>query len=240
MIRRTARFILDVFGAALAGAAILIALLVWRISTEPVSLAFLSPYLQETLSAEDGSFTIEMDDTILNLCKGMDALGVNALDRVAVFGPNTPRWIMATFSGIFMRGTFVPIYPSSKAEDVWWILHDASAKVVFCHEELHHTRPEGSGQGGDVPFPPVGKEVSYVDNGWELREMFEADGNVAAVFAGHKHRSRWTVYGGVNYVTLAALHWECSYARVTLSERLHIEGVGGQRNYTLPLPAVGG
>jgi len=79
----------------------------------------------------------EMDDTILNLCKGMDALGVNALDRVAVFGPNTPRWIMATFSGIFMRGTFVPIYPSSKAEDVWWILHDASAKVVFYHGKEH-------------------------------------------------------------------------------------------------------
>ena len=125
-----------------------------------------------------------------------------------------------------------------------WLAADLAAnrgkiKVVFCHEELHHTPPEGSGQGGDVPFPPVGKEVSYVDNGWELREMFEADGNVAAVFAAHKHRSRWTVYGGVNYVTLAALHWGCSYARVTLSDRLCIEGAGGQRNYALPLSAAG-
>jgi len=79
----------------------------------------------------------EMDDTILSLCKGLDALGVDARDRVAVFGPNTPRWIMATFAGIFLRGTFVPIYPSSKAEDVWWILHDAGAKVVFCHGKEH-------------------------------------------------------------------------------------------------------
>jgi len=79
----------------------------------------------------------EMDEAITSLCKGLDVLGVKTFDRVAVFGPNTPRWIMATFSGIFLRGTFVPIYPSSKAEDVWWILQDASAKVLFCHGTTH-------------------------------------------------------------------------------------------------------
>jgi len=77
----------------------------------------------------------EMDNTIRNLCNGLDALGISSFDRVAVFGPNTPRWIMATFSGIFLRGTFVPIYPSSKTEDVWWILHDSGAKVLFCHDQ---------------------------------------------------------------------------------------------------------
>ncbi|MBT4769262.1 MAG: hypothetical protein HOO00_01865 [Rhodospirillaceae bacterium] len=86
MIRRTARFILDVFGAALAGVAILAALLVWRISTEPVSLAFLSPYLQETLSAEDGSFTIEMDDTILTWAGWERTLDIN-LVGIRAMGP---------------------------------------------------------------------------------------------------------------------------------------------------------
>jgi len=131
-----------------------------------------------------------------------------------------------------------------------WLAKDLAAnrdkiKIVFCHEELHHTSPEGSGEGGDVPFPPVGKDRSYVDNGWELREMFEADGNVVACFHGHKHRNRWTIYGGVNYITLAALHWSGPYAKVTLSDdQLHIEGCGQivgkedrrQRSYTIPLP----
>ena len=121
-----------------------------------------------------------------------------------------------------------------------WLAHELDAhrdsvKVVFCHEELHHTPVSGSGQGGSVPFQPVGKEMSYVDNGWELRRLFEADGNVAAVFAAHKHRSRWTVYGGVHYLTLAALHWKGSFAKVTLSDRLVIEGVGGQWGFDLPL-----
>lgn len=108
-------------------------------------------------------------------------------------------------------------------------------KIVFCHEELHHTAVEGSGQGGDAPFPPVGKEGSYVDNGWELRQLFAKDGNVLACFFGHKHRNRWTVYDGVHYITLAATHWGGSFAKVTISEQFIIEGAGKQKSYTLPL-----
>ena len=127
-----------------------------------------------------------------------------------------------------------------------WLAQDLTAnrdklKVVFCHEELHHTPVEGSGEGGDVPFPPVGKEVSYVGNGWQVREMLAADGKVIACFHGHKHRNRWAVYGGVNYITLAAQHYEGSYARVAVSHSLHrlyIRGRSNQCNYTLPLPGT--
>ena len=43
--------------------------------------------------------------------------------------------------------------------------HRSKPKLVFCHQELHHTPIAGSGEGGDVPFPAVGKEASFVDNG---------------------------------------------------------------------------
>ena len=79
----------------------------------------------------------EVDEKIRSLCKALDSLGMEAFDRVAVFGPNTPRWIMATFSTMFLRGAFVPIYPSSKEQDVWWILHDSGARAVFCQGEEH-------------------------------------------------------------------------------------------------------
>ena len=75
----------------------------------------------------------DVDEWILTLCRGLDRIGVNSFDRVAVLGPNTPRWIMATFAAIFLRATFVPLYPSSKEEDVWWILHDSGSKLLFCH-----------------------------------------------------------------------------------------------------------
>jgi hypothetical protein len=118
-----------------------------------------------------------------------------------------------------------------------WLAADLQAnrqkpKIVFVHEELHHTPPEGSGEGGDVPFPPVGKEKSYIDNGWQVRDLFNADGKVLVCFAGHKHENRWTVYGNTNYVTLAANHVENSYALVTVtSDALTIVGAGAQRSY---------
>ena len=69
--------------------------------------------------------------------------------------------------------------------------------------------------------------------------MRAADGRVLACFFGHKHRNRWTIYGGVHYITLAATHWEGSYAKVTISDRLIVEGAGKQRSYVIPLAPRG-
>ena len=82
----------------------------------------------------------------------------------------------------------------------------------------------------------VSKEGSYVDNGWQIRQLLAADQKVLACFHGHKHRSRWAMYGGVHYVTLAGTHWQQSFALVTVSgEELLIEGAGGQRSCCLPI-----
>jgi len=40
-----------------------------------------------------------------------------------------------------------------------WLAKDLAAagnktKIVFCHQELHHTPPQGSSEGGEVPFRP--------------------------------------------------------------------------------------
>jgi len=119
-----------------------------------------------------------------------------------------------------------------------WLAADLGAnrskpKIVLCHEELHYTRPEGSGEGGDVPFPQTKNLTLYTGNGWQIREMFTADGNVLACFFGHRHLSRWTVYGGVHYITLAALHDGGSYARVTIGDELQVAGEGEQKCYAL-------
>jgi hypothetical protein len=127
-----------------------------------------------------------------------------------------------------------------------WLAADLAAnrskqKVVFAHQELHHTPPEGSGDGGDVPFKPLTphKETSYIDNGWQARELFKRDGRVIACFAGHQHVSRWTVYGNTNYFTLAANHLSSAYTKVTISaDILRIEGVGQQKSYQISLPGT--
>jgi len=79
----------------------------------------------------------EADRIIRDLCCALYSLGFREFDRSAVFAPNRPRWIFSAMAPIFLRGTVVPIYPTSKSEDVWWILHDSGAKFCFCGSQEH-------------------------------------------------------------------------------------------------------
>ncbi len=74
---------------------------------------------------------------VRDFIKGLKVMGFKDLDRLAVFGPNRPRWIYSCFSAIGLRGTHVPIYPTSKEDDVWWILQDSGAKFVVCGSMEH-------------------------------------------------------------------------------------------------------
>jgi hypothetical protein len=151
--------------------------------------------------------------------------GNNAADK-----SSPPRGKDGVIGGYWIDGVQKEWLASDLAEN------RQKPKIVFCHEELHHTPERGSGQGGDAPFSPVGKQTSYIDNGWEIRRQFADDGRVLACFFGHKHRNRWTVYDETHYITMAATHWKCSFAEITIGDKLDIKGFGGQRSYQLPLP----
>ena len=47
------------------------------------------------------------------------------------------------------------------------------------------------------------------------------------------HRNRWTVYGGVDYITIPATHYLGSHARVTISDKMYIDAFGSERSYVL-------
>jgi len=79
----------------------------------------------------------ETDRIIRDLSLALLSLGFKEFDRSAVFAPNRPRWIFAAFAPIFLRGSFVPIYPTSKTEDVWWILSDSGSRFCFCGSKEH-------------------------------------------------------------------------------------------------------
>lgn len=77
---------IQVLGALGAGLAILLVLAAWRLSSGPISLAFLSPYIEKALSAEDGSFGVRLDDTILTWAGWERTLDVRVINVRAV-GP---------------------------------------------------------------------------------------------------------------------------------------------------------
>ena len=61
----TARISLQVFGALFGVLAVVFGLGAWRLSSGPLSLGFLSPYIQEALEGEDLSYYFEFQDTVL-------------------------------------------------------------------------------------------------------------------------------------------------------------------------------
>ena len=65
MIRRTVGLVLECCAALIAGIIVVAALAAWRLSSGPIALDFLTPYIEEALSAEDGSIAVELDQTVL-------------------------------------------------------------------------------------------------------------------------------------------------------------------------------
>ena len=80
----TARIALQALGALFGVLAILFGLAAWRLSTGPLSLGFLSPYMQEALEGEDLSYHFEFEDTVLVWPGWGEALQVHLTDlRIA-------------------------------------------------------------------------------------------------------------------------------------------------------------
>lgn len=80
MIRRTTKITLEILGAALAGAAIILAFLTWRLTQEgPIHLRFLSSYVEQALIRTDQPYRIAIDDTVLTWAGWDRALDVRAI-----------------------------------------------------------------------------------------------------------------------------------------------------------------
>ena len=80
MIRPTASFVTHVAAAVVAAVAVGFAVFAWRLSAGPISLAFLTPYMQDALRQTDSPIQIEFSDTILTWAGWDRALDIRILD----------------------------------------------------------------------------------------------------------------------------------------------------------------
>ena len=81
--------------------------------------------------------TTQFRDEVVALAKGLVAAGIEAGDRVAIMSKTRYEWSLADFA-IWTAGAVpVPIYETSSAEQVEWILGDSSAVAVFVETEKH-------------------------------------------------------------------------------------------------------
>jgi long-chain acyl-CoA synthetase len=68
------------------------------------------------------------------LAKGLIAGGLEPGDTVAVMSATSYEWTLVDFAIWFAGGVTVPIYETSSASQVEWILHDAGVRRVFAQD----------------------------------------------------------------------------------------------------------
>lgn len=79
----------------------------------------------------------EFRDEVLALAKGMLSQGIRFGDRVAIMCPTRYEWTLFDFALWTIGAQVVPIYPTSSAEQVFWMLHDAQVSAVMVEHEDH-------------------------------------------------------------------------------------------------------
>ena len=74
---------------------------------------------------------------VTTLAKGLIAAGIDAGDRVALMSKTRYEWTLVDFAVLTVGAVVVPIYETSSAEQVEWILSDSQAKAIFVETEAH-------------------------------------------------------------------------------------------------------
>ncbi|MER6010657.1 AMP-dependent synthetase/ligase [Streptomyces bluensis] len=76
-------------------------------------------------------------DEVLALAKGLLAQGIRFGDRVAIMCRTRYEWTLFDFALWSIGAQVVPVYPTSSAEQVFWMLHDAQVSAVMVEHEDH-------------------------------------------------------------------------------------------------------
>ncbi|MEI6294640.1 MAG: AMP-dependent synthetase/ligase [Actinomycetes bacterium] len=73
---------------------------------------------------------VELDQEIRSVAKGLISHGVSRGDRVAIMAKTRYEWTILDFAIIYCGGITVPIYETSSAEQVKWILSDSASVLL--------------------------------------------------------------------------------------------------------------
>lgn len=77
---------------------------------------------------------------VVALAKGFAAAGIEPGDKVAFIARTTYDWTLVDFGLFFAGAVMVPIYETSSASQISWILSDSGAVAVIAESEDHAAR----------------------------------------------------------------------------------------------------
>jgi len=92
---------------------------------------------QPMVSIREGAGFVDLSSRVMwqrveAFARGLVALGVEAGDRVALMSSTRVEWLQLDLAINAIGGVTVPIYDTSSAEQIAWILNDSASKVMIC------------------------------------------------------------------------------------------------------------
>lgn len=100
-------------------------------------------------------------DEVSAVAKGLIAAGVEVGDRVALLSKTRYEWTLLDYAIWFAGAVTVPIYETSSAEQIGWILQDSGARAIVAEGSDHLARVREARQSGDLA------ELQHV---WSLQD----------------------------------------------------------------------
>ena len=157
MIRKAGKFtcllVIEAVSALLIGLVVLAALFFWRLSTGPVKVDFLTPWIEQTLNNAETGVRVEIGDTVLNWGGSAQelepgsfnfrAFDIRARD-VRIRGRTGALIAAVPALGISfdMRGSAARPYPADRADA------GAAGTAAPAHGRRHRRRYQDGGTGG--------------------------------------------------------------------------------------------
>ncbi|WDD92150.1 FadD3 family acyl-CoA ligase [Burkholderia sp. FERM BP-3421] len=85
------------------------------------------------IESEHGRLTYAaLDAARREAARALIAHGIEAGDRIAIWAPNLPRWIVAALAVHTVGATLVPVNTRLRGREVGGILGDSGARLLFC------------------------------------------------------------------------------------------------------------
>jgi long-chain acyl-CoA synthetase len=79
----------------------------------------------------------EVAEQVRSAALGLISLGVQAGDRVSIFSATRYEWAILDLAILSVGAVTVPIYETSSAEQVRWVLQDSGAVLAFAETDAH-------------------------------------------------------------------------------------------------------
>lgn len=118
-----------------------------RAARTPDHVAFQRPVDGRWTDVTDREFA----DTVRAVGRGLVAAGIEAGDRVALLSSTRYEWNVVDFAVWAVGGVTVPIYDSSSAEQIRWIMEDSGARLIVVENDVHAaTAREGTDGNSDL------------------------------------------------------------------------------------------